>query len=342
MIQVQEDISIVICAYTEKRWHDLVEAVASVQRQTTAYREIIVVIDYNPVLFRQAQEQLTGVVVVENTQTKGLRGARNSGIAHAQGQIIAFLDDDAVAIPDWLRFLCEGYTDERVLGTGGAITPLWAEQKPRWFPEEFYWVVGCTYRGMPQEDAIIRNPIGANMSFRREIFDAVGGFERETASVGSLHAGGCEETELCIRAHQVWPQRVFLYHSQANVFHRVPASRTNWHYFWFRCYVEGLAKAAMTQYVGAKDGLTSEYKYTLQTLPLGVVHGLSDTLRHRDLTGLGRAGAIITGLLTTMVGYVQGKIALQQEHLRNAISKDLPFWKKATSLIVTTPLDNGI
>jgi hypothetical protein len=98
----------------------------------------------------------------------------------------------------------------------------------------------------------------------------------------------------------------------------------------------------MTQYVGAKDGLTSEYKYTLQTLPLGVVHGLSDTLRHRDLTGLGRAGAIITGLLTTMVGYVQGKIALQQEHLRNAISKDLPFWKKATSLIVTTPLDNGI
>ena len=80
-------------------------------------------------------------------QQRGISGARNSGIAAARGAIIAFLDDDAIAAPDWLEQLLAGYSSPNVLGVGGAIEPQWQGGRPRWFPPEFDWVVGCTYLG---------------------------------------------------------------------------------------------------------------------------------------------------------------------------------------------------
>jgi glucosyl-dolichyl phosphate glucuronosyltransferase len=317
--QTAHDISVVICAYTEDRWNDLVAAIESVQRQMLQPREIIAVIDHNPGLLERVREHVQGVVVVENAETRGLRGARNSGIAVAQSQIIAFLDDDAVATPDWLTFLCEGYSDPQVLGTGGEVTPFWMGNKPAWLPEEFYWVVGCTYRGMPETVQTIRNPIGANMSFRREVFDTVGDFHSQNGHVGPRHAGGCEETELCIRSCQRWPQRIFLYQPQAQVFHRVTGNRTSWRYFCSRCYVEGLAKAVVARHVGARDSLASERSYTLRILPRGVLRGLTDTLFHRDPAGLARAGAIMVGLAVTTTGYLVGSTFLRVAKLKSVI-----------------------
>ncbi len=317
MTQIIQDISVILCAYTEDRWNDLLAAIGSVQRQTFLPREIIVVIDHNQALLERVREQVPGVVTVENTEVRGLRGARNSGIAVARGEIIAFLDDDAVATPDWLWLLCEGYTDPQVLGTGGEVTPSWVDNKPAWLPEEFYWVVGCTYRGMPETVRAIRNPIGANMSFRHEVFDTVGDFHSQNGHVGPRHAGGCEETELCIRARQRWPQSVFLYQPQALVFHRVPASRVSWYYFYWRCYVEGLAKAAMAGQVGAKDGLATERSYTLRTLPEGIIRGVSDALFRHDPTGFARAGAIVVGLGATTLGYLVGSCQLQIAKAKN-------------------------
>jgi len=310
-------ISVIICAYTEDRWNDLVAAIGSVQRQTLPPDEIIVVIDHNPSLLERVQEQAPGVVVVENTQAHGLSGARNSGIAVAQSRIVAFLDDDAMAVPDWLMSLGEAFTDPQVLGTGGPVTPLWLERVPAWLPEEFYWVVGCTYRGMPNTLQTIRNPIGANMSFRREVFEVVGGFRHEIGRVG-IRPLGCEETELCIRARQEWPERSFLYQPHASVFHRVPGSRTSWRYFFSRCYSEGISKAFVSRYVGVKDSLASERIYTFRTLPQGVLHGVIDALFHQDLSGFARAGAIISGLALTAVGYLAGGISSQIAALRNA------------------------
>ncbi len=314
MLPNGEDVSVIICAYTEKRWEKLREAVASVQRQTVQPREIIIVIDYSPILLKQVKEHIPNVIVVENTKARGLRGARNCGVAIAQGQIIAFLDDDAVAIPDWLKLLCQGYANVDVLGTGGGVIPSWEGSKPAWLSEEFYWVIGCSYRGMPENSVTIRNPIGANMSMRREVFVVAGDFHSENVHLSKQHAGGCEETEICIRAHQYWPQRFFLYHPSAIVFHHVPQARVSWRYFFFRCYSEGLSKAILVHYVGAKDGLVSERTYTYKTLPHAILQGLKDTLFRRDLTGLARAGAIIAGLAVTTAGYLVGRISVKVMH----------------------------
>lgn len=301
------DLSVVICAYTEARWADLVAAVDSLRHQARPPREVIVVIDHNPALLARARAGLPGTCVIENREQPGLSGARNSGIAAAAGAIVAFLDDDAAALPDWTAQLLAGYADPQVVGVGGAIEPLWQTRRPGWFPPEFDWVVGCTYRGAPSATAPVRNLIGANMSFRRELFTAVGGFRSAIGRVGT-HPVGCEETELCIRIRQRWPERILLHRPAARVLHRVPAARGRWRYFRARCYGEGISKALVRQFVGARDGLSSERAYTLRTLPRGAVRGLADTLRG-DLRGLLRAGAIVAGLAITSAGFVRGTLA---------------------------------
>jgi GT2 family glycosyltransferase len=308
MAQDKADISVIICTYTEERWNDLVAAVESVQQQKFLPNEIIVVVDHNPILLERVLEHMPDVVVVENKEVQGLSGARNTGIAVAKSQLIAFLDDDAIATMDWLMFLCNEFADQQVLGVGGAIIPLWMGHKPAWLPEEFYWVVGCTYRGLPQTTQKIRNPIGANIAFRRELFTSVGGFRSGIGRIGSRPMG-CEETELCIRAQQRWPQGFFLYVPQASVFHRVPKNRANFRYFCSRCYSEGLSKAAITRYVGLHDGLSSERNYIYRALSAGILRNIACLVVRGDWQGLVRAFAIIVGLLITVVGYMVGTVS---------------------------------
>src|SRR6266487_3258139 len=306
MERMTMDISVIICVHTQERWNDINEAIISLKRQTLPPREIIVVVDHNVDLLKRLRRHIEGIVIIENAGARGLSDARNSGIAIAQSQFVAFLDDDAVAQPDWLAYLTQRYReDPQVLGTGGAVVPLWEIAKPAWFPEEFYWVVGCTYQGMPQVDAPIRNPIGANMSLRRTVFDGVGGFRNDIGRVASRPIG-CEETELCIRASQYWPESVFLYHPSARVLHRVPKKRASLSYFCARCYSEGLSKAAVARYVGTKSSLASERTYTLQVLPQGIVRDISSAFFRRDVAGLARAGAIVVGLSATIAGYLVG------------------------------------
>ena len=304
-MMTEQEISVVICAHTEERWEQLVGAVESLENQSIAPHEILVVIDHNPALAQRVYRRLPNVRVIENEQQRGISGARNSGIAAASGAIIAFLDDDAIAAPDWLEQLLEGYAMPNVLGVGGAIEPQWQDGRPRWFPPEFDWVIGCTYLGMPPEAAPVRNLIGCNMSFRREVFAHIGGFRDEIGRVGA-RPSGCDETELCIRLGQRLPHALLLYSPSARVRHAVPAARARWAYFRMRCFLEGRSKALVAQLVGASAGSATERAYTLRTLPRGVARGLVDTLVRCDLSGVARTGAIVLGLAITSAGYLQG------------------------------------
>lgn len=302
------DISVVVCTYTEARWDDLVESVESLQRQTQCPGEVIVVVDHNPALHDRAKEQLRGVVVTENQEQQGLSGGRNSGIAVANGDVIAFLDDDAMAAPDWIEKLKSGYENEQVLGVGGSILPLWQTRQPGWFPDEFKWVVGCTYRGLPSVTSPVRNFIGCNMSFRSEVFESVGGFRHDIGRVGTRPLG-CEETELCIRTSQHFAEGVLLYEPESKVYHRVPHDRVSWSYFRNRCYSEGISKALIAKYIGSDDGLNSERSYVVRTLPLGVKRGLTDAITRFKPSGLARAAAIVAGTAFTAAGYIRGSIS---------------------------------
>ncbi|WP_051716794.1 glycosyltransferase family 2 protein [Streptomyces sp. NRRL F-5727] len=306
--------SVVICVYTEERWGDILAAVDSVRKQSLAPLETLLVVDHNERLLDRLTEEFadarrTGEVrVLANAGPRGLSAGRNTGIAAARGDVVAFLDDDAVAEHDWLHHLAAGYTDPAVVAVGGRTLPAWASgRRPVWFPEEFDWVVGCTYRGLPPGRVRVRNVLGGNASFRRSAFDAAGGFATGIGRDGDRRPLGCEETELCIRLANAVPGAVLLIDDRAVIHHKVPAVRERFAYFRTRVYAEGLSKALVAQSVGAGKGLESERRYTSRVLPAGVLRGVRDTLLGRP-GGAGRAGAIVTGVALAAGGYALGTL----------------------------------
>ena len=300
--------TVILCAYTQERWNDLVAAVNSIRRQKTPAGEIIVVIDHNPDLFKMALVQFPDIRVLENQGSRGLSGARNTGAKNASQTIVVFMDEDAAAEQDWLTWLLSNYRDENVIGVGGTVEPNWLGERPAWFPDEFAWVVGCTYRGLPISVKPVRNMLGCNMSFRREVFDITGGFRETLGRLGNKQLISCEETEFCIRASRRFPHSFFIHEPRARVNHKVPIQRATWHYYRMRCYAEGLSKALVTNYVGTGEGLASERKYTLEILPIGILRGLKSSFQRGNPTGLMQASAILAGLVITSYGYLTGRM----------------------------------
>jgi len=308
------DIAVVICVYTEDRWEDILAAVSSVRAQSRPALETLLVVDHNPALLDRLTREYkdlreTGEVrVLANAGPRGLSAGRNTGIAASRGEVVAFLDDDAVAEREWLRYFAEAYTDPKVMAVGGRTMPIWASgRRPAWFPEEFDWVVGCTYKGLPPGRVRVRNVLGGNASFRRTAFDAAGGFATGIGRDGDKRPLGGEETELCIRLTRARPDAVLLIDDRAVIHHRVPAVREHFGYFRTRTYAEGLSKALVARSVGADKGLESERRYTTRVLPAGVVRGLRDAVFARP-GGAGRAGAIVAGVFTAAGGYVVGSV----------------------------------
>ncbi|MFI8326045.1 glycosyltransferase family 2 protein [Streptomyces sp. NPDC085529] len=306
--------SVVICVYTEERWGDILAAVDSVRKQSPAPLETLLVVDHNERLLDRLTEEYADarrdgeVRVLANAGPRGLSAGRNTGIAAARGDVVAFLDDDAVAEHDWLHHFAAGYADPAVVAVGGRTLPAWASgRRPVWFPEEFDWVVGCTYRGLPPGRVRVRNVLGGNASFRRSAFDAAGGFATGIGRDGDRRPLGCEETELCIRLANAVPGAVLLIDDRAVIHHKVPAVRERFAYFRTRVYAEGLSKALVAQSVGAGKGLESERRYTSRVLPAGVLRGVRDALLGRP-GGAGRAGAIVTGVALAAAGYALGTL----------------------------------
>lgn len=311
------DVSVIVCAYTLDRWEQLARALRSAADQVPAPAEVILVVDHNPELFARARAAFPEVHVVENAGVRGLSAGRNTGLAEATGEFVAFLDDDAEADPGWLEGLLFPYEDERVIATGGKVLPIWETGRPRWMPEEFDWVVGCSYRGLPESEAEVRNPIGCSMSLRRKPAADAGGFRTEVGRVGTIPAG-CEETDLAIRLRRLLPGSSVVYAPRSTVRHHVPAKRARWSYFWSRCYQEGRSKAILSGLEGSPAALSSERSHAFKVLPAGVFRGLSQALRG-DIGGAQRAAAIVVGLYVTTLGYVSAA-ATSRRPPRNASS----------------------
>jgi GT2 family glycosyltransferase len=301
-------VSVVICAHADDRWDDTLAAAASVRAQSHPAKELIIVVDHNRPLYERLRTALPDAAVLENRERQGLSGGRNTGIAASTGEVIAFLDDDAVADVNWLKCLVDAYTDPSVAGVGGLTRPAWDTERPAWFPQEFDWVIGCTYIGMPTRRAPVRNVLGGNASFRRDVFDQVGGFITGIGRDQGKRPLGCEETEFCIRLSQQIPGAVLLFDEQAIIWHRIRDERRRFGYYRSRCYAEGLSKAMVTRAVGANDGLSSERRYASRALPQGVGRGLADAL-HGDISGFTRAAAIVAGLAAVTAGYLTGAVS---------------------------------
>jgi cellulose synthase/poly-beta-1,6-N-acetylglucosamine synthase-like glycosyltransferase len=166
-------VSVVIPCHTMQRYEQLLRAVASV-RDGSVPAQVLVVVDNNDQMFAQLVEDLGSAVEVLTNTGRGASHARNTALAFATGEIVAFIDDDAYAEPDWLEQLLAVFAHgSHVQGVGGRIVPNYGPRS-RALPDEFLWVVGCTYRGHPTTQQAITRPIGCNMAFRRSAINGVG------------------------------------------------------------------------------------------------------------------------------------------------------------------------
>ena len=188
-------VSVIVATHSTERWQDLIAAVSSVRSQTLVPTEIVVAVDHHDELLNRIEKELRDVIAVANSGAKGASGARNAGVAASHGEVVVFLDDDEIATPTWLERLLPALDSPGVVGVGGFLRPIWPGERPRWFPFEFDWVIGASYRGLPVDGGPVRNVWSGNMAIRREAFETAGGFRESFGKAG--HRNRPEDTDLC-------------------------------------------------------------------------------------------------------------------------------------------------
>lgn len=300
-------VSVVVCAYSERRWEQTRAALESVLAQKPSPAQVLLIVDHNADLAARALREFRAVTVLESDGPPGLSGARNTGLRAAAQPITVFLDDDAEARPGWLACLIESFRSSKVVATGGRVEPRWARRRPAWLPASFYWVVGCSYVGLPRSTSVIRNPIGANMSLRTDCALEVGGFNSQVGRVGS-RPRGCEETELAIRLTAHRPGSVILYVPSAVVDHNVGEERLSIRYFVRRCWHEGLSKATVVRLTGPSTGLELERRHVATVIPATLLGELRGFFAG-DATAFLRIAASLAGLAAAAAGYSTGRVS---------------------------------
>jgi len=311
------DATVVLATYDLERWPYLA---ATVERLLSAQewpQRIVICVDRNEELHERIKSAWPQVTAVLNTRGRGVSGNRNTGAEYAETPFIAFLDDDVKIHDSWLSQLLRPFDDPTVVGTGGGVIADWEAGRPSWFPEEFDWVVGASYRGMPTVQDRVRNVWGENMAVRAEVFNAVGGFRSDFGKVGKRNSP--EDTDLCIRMGANSPDAKWMYTPTALVEHHVPAARSTFRYFLRRTYLEGRGKIEMARLLGKQEKLENERAYLLRTLPAGITRGLRRAVRHGDVSGLLKACSIVAGVLAALIGTALGWLVLSGESLAGKV-----------------------
>lgn len=293
-------VSVIITTYLMDRWDWLQECIESAQSQAVPALEIIVVVDHNQDLLERIVREFPGVVAVPNIGGRGVSGARNSGVKASRGEVVAFLDDDAVVTPEWLRTLLRHIVQPNVVGVGCYSDGLWENPCPSWFPSEFGWTIGVSYAGLPEEPTAVRNVWTCAMLVKRSAFEVVDGFREDFGKIGNRSLP--EDTDLCLRIAAVQDNAVWMWDPAKVMKHRVPAKRAKFTYVLSQCFLQGWGKAAMARMDGFDESTSSERSYALRTLPAGIARGLADTAKG-DVSGLARSGAITAAFSVAVAGY---------------------------------------
>jgi len=294
-------VSVVLCTYTLDMYEHFREAADSVLDQTHDDVELVVIVDGTPEVYEQVVDDYgdrENAVIECNDENVGLLASRNRGAELATGDVVAFIDDDAIADEEWVERLVRAYEEEDAIAAGGKMTPEWVAGKPSFLPEEFYWLIGVTHRGFADGPGEVRNTFGSNISFRADVFEVLGGFDVDIGGrKGDKNLQG-GETELCARMREEYGGGVW-YDPEAEVAHKVFEYRTEFRWLVDRAFWQGYSKRAMESFVedeGGEEGAFLKYILT-NTTPRRVKRLVS----REPLTEIQRF--VMVYLLTGLVGF---------------------------------------
>ena len=191
-------LSIVICSYNRAQY--IGDALDSLYKQTTSLSDFeILLVDNNstdgtPEVYKSWREiHPEGNFQYLTEHQQGASFARNTGAAHAQSDWLCFMDDDAVAFPDFVANIIK-HTQEKptIVGFGGKIIPKYIPEKPVWMSYYVSSLVGnFDYSPVPCAFKKGKYPLESNMVIKKSVFDQIGGFNTTLPGVmGTLRIGG--------------------------------------------------------------------------------------------------------------------------------------------------------
>lgn len=271
-------LSLIIATYN--RAEQLMVTLDSVARQTlSADRWECIVVDNNSKddtrqrveAFAAEHPQLNMVYHLE--QNQGLSYARNAGIAKAQGDIIAFVDDDERIVPEFVEAYFELFDNKAdAMSAGGKIVAEYPTGCPEWMshyteqpianPMDF----GSEVKLFPKR----RIPGGGNMAMRRSVFEEVGVFNTNLGRTGGCLIGG-EESELFERMAE--RGMACYYVPRAVMYHIIPESKLQADYFERLSYNTGISQRLRAEMRGRKVRLyVMEVAKWCATLLLCLIH----------------------------------------------------------------------
>lgn len=182
----------------------------------------------------------------------GLSVARNRGAKESSGEIIAYLDDDAVASAGWLRVLYQAYRqNEKLAIAGGKVTLIWPEDvtPPPWLSPGLSGNLGAYDLGnaLVYIDRSGLTPRGLNYSIRRSFLEQIGGFDPNLGRVGKnlLSNEELHTTDLALKLG--WQ---VAYLPEALVAHNVAPERLNRQWFLSRGWWQGISECYREQISG--------------------------------------------------------------------------------------------
>jgi len=253
-------VSVVVCTYSMDRYDDFREAVGSMLAQTYEPVEVVLVVDGNSAVYDRVVDRFgdrDDVMTYCNEENQGISYSRTKGAELASGDVVAFIDDDAVAKPDWIERLVEGYEEHDAIAVGGRMVGEWLVGRPSFLPAEFNWLVGVTYPGFAADGEEVRNTFESNLSFRRDVFLDLGGFDPDLGpdAESYSHSEGAEVGTQLRRAYG----RGVVYKSDAVVAHKVFAHRVRPRWLLARAFEQGRSKQRLDRRDGGSNGEEGAY-----------------------------------------------------------------------------------
>lgn len=218
-------VSVVICTYNRANY--LERCIESLRKQTYPNFEIIVVNGPSTDETNKILERYQEIKIVKQEKLNGLSFARNLGIGASNGEIVAFIDDDAVADENWIKYLVEGYIDESIGGVGGLVYG----PKKTHLQFDRGTINKCGIPTAIRNDGELKKDefsiiMGTNSSFRKDILCEIGGFD---IYFRYYH----DESDLCIRIAKkgykiVYQKDAFVIHDMAEGHNRKSLHDLNW------------------------------------------------------------------------------------------------------------------
>jgi glycosyltransferase involved in cell wall biosynthesis len=191
-------ISVIICSYNRERY--ISEALFSLIHQSfeKSFYEVIVVDNNSSDNTAEVCKSIIAShpddsIFYLSEMNQGSSFARNTGATNARGELLCFMDDDAVAEKYFLNNIWTFYTaNPSVQGFGGRIIPKYIPAEPKWMSYYVSSLVGnFNYSDEVTEFKFNRYPLESNMIVTKKAFDEVGGFNPELPGVmGNLRIGG--------------------------------------------------------------------------------------------------------------------------------------------------------